>query len=222
MKDQKNLLNDLADGKFDIKLPEINLDKENRKAAKIFSQDRKEYEANQKMIDANVIPGDVIFVKRTLYRHFAVYVGDGIVIHYAPKSGKLFGDEEATIHEADISEFLDGKNEFFVCNFPDTYGKRLEEKVNIPSFLSGTGVIQNPINYDDVINFFRSLKYHLYSPEETIKRAKSRLGENKYSLIWNNCEHFAIWCKTGLEESKQVDEVLGIVSGRSSPIPFVY
>ncbi|HEX9027265.1 MAG TPA: lecithin retinol acyltransferase family protein, partial [Clostridium sp.] len=26
-------------------------------------------------------------------------------------------------------------------------------------------------------------------------RFKSKLGENEYNLIVNNCEHFAIWCK---------------------------
>ena len=29
------------------------------------------------------------------------------------------------------------------------------------------------------------------SPEETIERAKSRIGEKRYHLIRNNCEHFA-------------------------------
>jgi Lecithin retinol acyltransferase len=38
-------------------------------------------------------------------------------------------------------------------------------------------------------------------------RAKSRLGENKYDLLFNNCEHFATWCKTGIHESEQVKRV---------------
>lgn len=41
-----------------------------------------------------------------------------------------------------------------------------------------------------------------------IKRAMSRLGENKYNLLFNNCEHFATWCKTGISESKQVIDFL--------------
>ena len=44
-------------------------------------------------------------------------------------------------------------------------------------------------------------------------RALSRLGENKYNLIFNNCEHFAIWCKTGISESYQVEKVVGMVAG---------
>lgn len=35
-------------------------------------------------------------------------------------------------------------------------------------------------------------------------RAKSRLGEQQYDLFFNNCEHFATWCKTGRRESAQL------------------
>jgi len=44
-------------------------------------------------------------------------------------------------------------------------------------------------------------------PEESIRRAYSRLGENTYNLVLNNCEHFAIWCKIGEHRSLQVDLV---------------
>lgn len=40
-----------------------------------------------------------------------------------------------------------------------------------------------------------------------IKRAKYRRGEKLYNLIFNNCEHFAYWCKTGKHKSKQIDKV---------------
>lgn len=43
-----------------------------------------------------------------------------------------------------------------------------------------------------------------FIPEVVVKRAFSRLGENKYNLLFNNCEHFATWCKTGVSESQQV------------------
>ena len=37
-----------------------------------------------------------------------------------------------------------------------------------------------------------------------VARAESRLGERKYNLLFNNCEHFATWCKTGINDSKQI------------------
>jgi hypothetical protein len=33
------------------------------------------------------------------------------------------------------------------------------------------------------------------------------LGERDYDLLHNNCEHFAVWCKTGRPESSQVRAV---------------
>lgn len=39
-----------------------------------------------------------------------------------------------------------------------------------------------------------------------VRRAKSRKGEKLYNLIFNNCEHFAYWCKTGKHKSRQIEE----------------
>jgi hypothetical protein len=45
-----------------------------------------------------------------------------------------------------------------------------------------------------------------YASSRVVKRAKKRLGEKNYNFVFNNCEHFAEWCKTGKHESKQVNE----------------
>lgn len=37
-----------------------------------------------------------------------------------------------------------------------------------------------------------------------VERAASRIGERRYSLTANNCEHFANWCATGAAISHQV------------------
>ena len=42
----------------------------------------------------------------------------------------------------------------------------------------------------------------------TLRRAMSRLGEQNYNLLFNNCEHFANWCKTGRHRSGQVEDWL--------------
>lgn len=53
-----------------------------------------------------------------------------------------------------------------------------------------------------------------------IARAESRLGEGQYDLFFNNCEHFATWCKTGRRESAQLasfgldfDQINGPING---------
>ncbi|MEL6601689.1 MAG: lecithin retinol acyltransferase family protein [Cyanobacteria bacterium J06614_10] len=41
--------------------------------------------------------------------------------------------------------------------------------------------------------------------ENVVSRAESRLGERQYDLFFNNCEHFANWCKTGRSECLQLN-----------------
>ena len=42
-----------------------------------------------------------------------------------------------------------------------------------------------------------------YNQGTTVWRAQSRLGENVYNVLDNNCEHFATWCVTGEDRSDQ-------------------
>lgn len=80
-----------------------------------------------------------------------------------------------------------------------------------------------------------SVRYHYnepcYSNEDIVRRAYSKLGEDNYLILTNNCEHFANWCVTGKEYSKQSNIVAGTalaataakvlcnVSNNKSPIP---
>lgn len=54
-----------------------------------------------------------------------------------------------------------------------------------------------------------------FGPNETVRRAESRLGESGYSLFGNNCEHFATWCCTGKHQS---DQVVGVATGTAVSI----
>lgn len=44
--------------------------------------------------------------------------------------------------------------------------------------------------------------------EEVIRRARSRIGENGYRLLSNNCEHLCEWCLRGEHRSEQVERAL--------------
>ncbi|NEX74999.1 lecithin retinol acyltransferase family protein [Aeromonas rivipollensis] len=44
-----------------------------------------------------------------------------------------------------------------------------------------------------------------FSPEECVARAFSRLGEQDYHLLFNNCEHFVLWCIEDRHSSPQVN-----------------
>ena len=43
---------------------------------------------------------------------------------------------------------------------------------------------------------------------EIVQRACSRLGENRYRFLSNNCEHFSEWCVNGEHRSPQVERLL--------------
>ena len=43
---------------------------------------------------------------------------------------------------------------------------------------------------------------------EIVRRARSRLGENRYRLFSNNCEHLSEWCVNGEHRSTQVERLV--------------
>ena len=71
----------------------------------------------------------------------------------------------------------------------------------------------------------RSERKKIRKPAQVIQTAKSRLGEKGYSILNNNCEHFAYECLIGEHYSSQTDDVramfrnLNIVDLYVSKIP---
>ncbi len=53
----------------------------------------------------------------------------------------------------------------------------------------------------------RDEKKLLRSPDEIVSRAKSRLGEEGYNIIHNNCEHFVNECALGIKRSLHEEEL---------------
>lgn len=43
-------------------------------------------------------------------------------------------------------------------------------------------------------------------------RAQSKIGEEQYNLVTNNCEHFAMWCITGRSSCDQINKGLEMVN----------
>ena len=157
--------------------------------------------------------GDVIYVKRDFgYKHFGIYSGDKKVIHYVKDGGDLL---DGVICETSLKKFLDGERICYIVDF-DNFGRRIHNRQIQP--YAGGAITASRINIFDVILIGKSLydlffgeERKLYSPEETVQRAREHTepGKNRgYDLFFHNCEHFAIWCKTGVAESEQIDEFL--------------
>ncbi len=168
--------------------------------------------------ETKVKAGEVIGVGRGIYKYYGMYSGRGNVIHYSAKSSYFGGD--MSVHESKFSDFLHDAKNYFICEFPKEHGRPREKSTEVSilgSLLSGE--MPEPLKLvREIYDLFKKINYKLYSPAETVKRARSRIGEDSYSLIFNNCEHFVIWCKTGVSESHQVNELLDLLGRSVSPV----
>ena len=161
--------------------------------------------------------GDIIGVvrKNGTYEHYGIYVSDTCVVHYAvPASNPL---SPATVHCTSLRYFLRSDTEYFVLDFPKPGAPPVRVGHNPSAFTvdpDGSGNQDAAAHLADALQ--NSFGYHLYSPEQTVARARSRLGEAKYNMVTNNCEHFVIWCKTGVSESMQVNEMMRLLTNSAN------
>ncbi len=81
--------------------------------------------------------------------------------------------------------------------FSRLFVSRPVEEVSLETFTLGRGLVVKP------------WVAPRYSGTQVVDRARSRLGENRYRLLSNNCEHFAEWCIGGQSRSQQVESWIG-------------
>jgi len=80
---------------------------------------------------------------------------------------------------------------------------------SVAHYLEGREILRSPLE-----EFSRGQDVSVVSHAQassagvTLRRAMSRIGEQNYNLLFNNCEHFANWCKTGRHRSGQVEDWL--------------
>ena len=79
----------------------------------------------------------------------------------------------------------------------------------VAHYLEGREILRSPLEEFSQRQPLRVINYVEASPQGvTLRRAMGRLGEQDYNLLFNNCEHFATWCKTGRHRSGQIDSGL--------------
>jgi hypothetical protein len=102
-----------------------------------------------------------LVTSRRGYVHHGIYIGSGMVVHYAGLRRLL---HSGPVEEVTLSRFSMGRM---------------------------VGIVEHGDSK--------------YSPQEIVLRARSRLGENKYHVLRNNCEHFCNWCISDCSRSTQVE-----------------
>lgn len=76
------------------------------------------------------------------------------------------------------------------------------------------GLARGPVREVSLAEFERGHGWRIeavagrYDGASIADRARSRLGEDRYSVVSNNCEHFAHWCRDGEARSLQIDRWL--------------
>ncbi|QLI80263.1 lecithin retinol acyltransferase family protein [Chitinibacter fontanus] len=74
--------------------------------------------------------------------------------------------------------------------------KGVIEIVDLETFCQGNGYT------------IQTYPFRAFSREQSIERAKSRLGEDWYNVLLNNCEHFVTWCIQGIHDSQQTSRLI--------------
>ena len=137
---------------------------------------------------------DHIFVKRLggMYEHHGIDCGDGSVIHYTTKgmfeTGRVMRTSMEDFSKGTEVETRDYTEVLKQLAEPDGWIESSSEKFN-QLMDQALGISEDKPNY---------------STEAVMTRARSRIGDHRFDIVFHNCEHFATWCKTGVSSSKQV------------------
>ena len=152
----------------------------------------------RKALDSELKRGDVISVNRNgIYDHYGIYTGNLSVIHFANEGSDFGGD--ICVRRATLAQFKKEADYVSVIDF-----EQFSNYINTPRIKQLNLELALWDLYDSVVG----RKLNIFSPEETVRRAESQLGMRGYNIAFNNCEHFAFWCKTGKHASSQTENVI--------------
>ncbi|KAH9500257.1 hypothetical protein Btru_073548, partial [Bulinus truncatus] len=125
--------------------------------------------------------GDRVEIKRSVfYSHWGIYVGDGKIVHLVGVG--VNGLDQSV--RPDVLFKISGKifSKAKVCR-DDFWDVVREHQANVNN-----------------CDYLRCI----LPTDEIIKRANGSVGNVGYNVIYNNCEHFATWCRYDKVESRQI------------------
>ncbi|XP_072533289.1 phospholipase A and acyltransferase 3-like [Salminus brasiliensis] len=129
--------------------------------------------------------GDLIEIFRPVYQHWAIYVGNGYVIHLAPPSEVAYAGSNIV-----MSMFCE---------------RALVKKEEL-SVVVG--------NDDYKVNNLLDDKYEPKDIDLVVKHAHRLVGQMQpYDLFSHNCEHFVTDLRYGHPTSRQVRNAVGVTVG---------
>ncbi|XP_062373442.1 lecithin retinol acyltransferase a [Sardina pilchardus] len=138
--------------------------------------------------------GDLLEVKRTLFIHFGIYLGDNKVAHLMPDIMPVLTDNDKKIRSVVTNRRL-----IIGC----IYKKASIRVDTVEDFAYGASIHVNTMD--------SKMKMQPLPQEDVALRAEKLVGEIDYSLLWNNCEHFTTYCRYGSPVSQQTDQFCDIL-----------
>lgn len=138
--------------------------------------------------------GDHIIVPRLgkLFTHHGIDCGDGSVIHFTSDTWA----SPRSVQRTTLRDFARGAD-VEVRDYSGFF-RRLNRPQDLPRRL------QIRLRKEFSRLFDADGDVTVFGPDAVIARAESRLGRVDFSVMLNNCEHFATWCKTGISDSEQL------------------
>ncbi|XP_038568949.1 lecithin retinol acyltransferase a [Micropterus salmoides] len=132
--------------------------------------------------------GDLLEVPRTIFTHYGIYLGDNKVAHLIPDILPMLTNDKEL-----ISSVITNKRLILGCIY-----KCATVRVDtLEDFAYGSNIL---------VNHFDKMKNQAFPNEAVAKRAEKLIGAIPYSLLWNNCEHFATYCRYGSAASRQTEK----------------
>ncbi|CAF1003494.1 unnamed protein product [Rotaria sp. Silwood1] len=143
--------------------------------------DAENWKINQDFLE-KAQPGDMIQFIRTLYSHWAIYIGDNEVIH-------RWGDNDG------IGQTI-GVWGNVTTIFGVQFNKAKITKSKISDVLKYGGKIR--------INNYLDSKWKPLPVTVILEKAHNATNQEGYNVLYSNCEHFATDCRYGQASSRQV------------------
>lgn len=142
-----------------------------------------------------LLPGDIMGIVDEGINRYGIYLGDNQVIHCVGPSATE--NAQGTVAVSELRKFLAGQTQFSVLSF-ERFNQDLLEK-NGSYFLPSQS---SPGSFEARESCERP--FSLFSAEETINRALSRLNAQDSKLQLNACHNFFCWAKTGNPECSPI------------------
>lgn len=166
--------------------------------------------------------GDWLSVPGTYgaYQHHGIDLGDGRVCHYTSDLGQFAARTLNLPGHGDVLASFSVRSPV-LCLKPLSFRSlRLLTIPCVDSSLNGTTGAKQPVQAEIQIQSMSEFTGQGLRPVTVVRqcmshddgdhivyRALSCLGERKYDLLFNNCEHFACWAFTG--EQRKSEQVCG-------------